>query len=469
MRADESDSLLPAKHMPMGLIEHTINFFNAEHVNELKCPPDYRLWLETMYNLFGTKWCRIFSGPMWSYVSIAQSEAQSNESAITKEPSKALVNIPAISERTLQRSVEYGDFTIGTNIQTMVLEKVAKINPGVHWWLKGDGTDIVKGLWQSTSGEWSGDVDLNDGKLQQEYNRYKLRMEAIDSVGLHKSLVETKSDLSHELDVIKNELKFVSQELQTANTAYEEKLKDGSRTDQTMFNLSWDVEELKWIFSEGRGICGDIHACIEHCTADLFQLHNVPNKLTSIRSRLLQFVKRVEHFKRVPASHVFVLMISAEQRNRKPYAVPVQCVPYAGLKEKDIRNLVSALCRQMIQYGMKVSGFVSDGEFNYLRTKGYTRPLSVLQIRCHVRNKYSRLSRKRLLAMLTPRRLANGTITTEHDDVVVPSDTLNEMWEWRMNQHVTMEDVVDRLRGRTVPNGYTYCNWKQGKTESFED
>ena len=123
-----------------------------------------------------------------------------------------------------------------------------------------------------------------------------------------------------------------------------------------MFNLSWDVEELKWIFSEGRGICGDIHACIEHCTADLFQLHNVPNKLTSIRSRLLQFVKRVEHFKRVPASHVFVLMISAEQRNRKPYAVPVQCVPYAGLKEKDIRNLVSALCRQMIQYGMKVSG-----------------------------------------------------------------------------------------------------------------
>ena len=102
---------------------------------QLKCPPDYRLWLETMYNLFGTKWCRIFSGPMWSYVSIAQSEAQSNESAITKEPSKvyilisrviiklliqlfkALVNIPAISERTLQRSVEYGDFTIGTNIQ----------------------------------------------------------------------------------------------------------------------------------------------------------------------------------------------------------------------------------------------------------------------------------------------------------------------------------------------------------------
>ena len=47
-------------------------------------------------------------------------------------------------------------------------------------------------------------------------------------------------------------------------------------------------------------------------------------------------------------------------------------------------------------------GFVSDGEFNYLRMKGYTRPLSVLQIRADVRRKYSRLSPKKLLAMLTP-------------------------------------------------------------------
>ena len=37
--------------------------------------------------------------------------------------------------------------------------------PDVYWWLKGDGTDVVKGLWQSMSGEWAGDVDINDGKL----------------------------------------------------------------------------------------------------------------------------------------------------------------------------------------------------------------------------------------------------------------------------------------------------------------
>ena len=96
-------------------------------------------------------------------------------------------------------------------LQTSVLEKLANMNPDVHWWLKGDGNDIVKGLWQSVAGEWSGDIDLNDGKLQQQYCRYKQKIDVIDSIGLNKSLVETKLDLSRELSAIKNELKFVSQ------------------------------------------------------------------------------------------------------------------------------------------------------------------------------------------------------------------------------------------------------------------
>lgn len=35
MRPDLSDSLLPAKRMPLGLIEHSVNFFTAEHINEV--------------------------------------------------------------------------------------------------------------------------------------------------------------------------------------------------------------------------------------------------------------------------------------------------------------------------------------------------------------------------------------------------------------------------------------------------
>ena len=43
-----------------------------------------------------------------------------------------------------------------------MLEKLVSVNPTARWWIKGDGTDVIKGLWQSVSGEWSGDVDFND-------------------------------------------------------------------------------------------------------------------------------------------------------------------------------------------------------------------------------------------------------------------------------------------------------------------
>ena len=50
------------------------------------------------------------------------------------------------------------------------------------------------------------------------------------------------------------------------------------------------------------------------------------------------------------------MMISSELRNHKPYAVPVQCVPYAGLRESDMRRMVSYLVQEMVQMGMKVAG-----------------------------------------------------------------------------------------------------------------
>jgi len=34
--------------------------------------------------------------------------------------------------------------------------------------------------------------------------------------------------------------------------------------------------------------------------------------------------------KRTAATHLFVVMISPEGRQRKPYALPIQCVPYTG-------------------------------------------------------------------------------------------------------------------------------------------
>lgn len=53
-------------------------------------------------------------------------------------------------------------------------------------------------------------------------------------------------------------------------------------------------------------------------------------------------------------------------------------------------------------------GFTTNGEFNSLRWKGNSRPLTVLQIKSEVRSIYQRKGLQSLLAMITPFGEYNG-------------------------------------------------------------
>lgn len=66
----------------------------------------------------------------------------------------------------------------------MLLDSAVKANPGATWWIKGDGCDIIPGICESVQMIWSGDVDLNDGKVQEAYHLYRAKLEFISEIGL---------------------------------------------------------------------------------------------------------------------------------------------------------------------------------------------------------------------------------------------------------------------------------------------
>ena len=47
------------------------------------------------------------------------------------------------------------------------------------------------------------------------------------------------------------------------------------------------------------------------------------------------------------------------------------------------------------------AGFVANGEYNVLRSNGYTRPLSVFKVRADTRGKYAKMGKKKMLRMIT--------------------------------------------------------------------
>ena len=123
-----------------------------------------------------------------------------------------------------------------------------------------------------------------------------------------------------------------------------------------MYSLLWDLDDLKRLIDEGRQLCADISI-----TMDIVSKSKNEKTPGLLRAQMRDVVKGHYRFKRTPATHVFVFMISSALRDKKRYALPVQCLLYAGLKESDMGRMVSALLQEMHNQGMKVAGTCRSG------------------------------------------------------------------------------------------------------------
>ena len=99
-----------------------------------------------------------------------------------------------------------------TFMQTTVLDQAMAAFPAsTNWWIKGDAVDLVAGLGESVKGEWSGDVDLGDGRLQEMFKEYQRRLQMIARIGL-KDRRESSvivADIKQEYALLGNDLEFL--------------------------------------------------------------------------------------------------------------------------------------------------------------------------------------------------------------------------------------------------------------------
>ncbi len=119
------------------------------------------------------------------------------------------------------------------------------------------------------------------------------------------------------------------------------------------------MDELSRLSTQEKSLLVQCRATRErHASPDCNSVgENIPRQLSDLRSQVTPFVRGVTRFKRTAATHLLVFMISHESRDRKPYALPVQCLPYGkGMTEKTIRELANKLIQEMVKRGMKVAG-----------------------------------------------------------------------------------------------------------------
>ena len=95
-------------------------------------------------------------------------------------------------------------------------------HPNGRWWLKADGTDIQQGLRESMRNEWSGDVDLGDGKLKDKYSKYVEYLKFVHSIGVNdrSSFNNIKEDLHKQTSNLLTEKEFLTKGQTDAQKEY---------------------------------------------------------------------------------------------------------------------------------------------------------------------------------------------------------------------------------------------------------
>ena len=111
------------------------------------------------------------------------------------------MNVPAPSDRSIQRAIARCEFAVTAEIHVRVyiitynytcnnycihmyiyqqktLDEAHCILPNARWWIKGDGVDLTCSVQESVTGEWNGDVDLGDKILQLLRSEYLSRVES---------------------------------------------------------------------------------------------------------------------------------------------------------------------------------------------------------------------------------------------------------------------------------------------------
>ncbi|KAJ7358927.1 carbohydrate binding [Desmophyllum pertusum] len=142
-------------------------------------------------------------------------------------------------------------------------------------------------------------------------------------------------------------------------------------------------------------------------------------------SQATRYLRNLFKKMRTAATHVLVLMLSDERRQRKPYALPVRYIPYRSLRDQFVRDFTKDVKQHMTERGMIIIGTTTD---------------------------------------VAP----DGTPIVELPNSDIPASLILEMHRLQACG-LSLEDAITNIRGSLVPPGYTPYPFRTNTEESLLD
>ena len=147
---------------------------------------------------------------------------------------------------------------------------------------------------------------------------------------------------------IQDDIAFLESGYIAASKLYTKRLNTQTCGRDTLKESAWDVVEYQELMRQAQAFQIQFEECRSHAAT----YHMA--KLT--KDSFFLYLKNIYKKKRTAASHVLVIMVAEEKRNKKPYAVPVQYIPYYSIRDQQLRDVLCNIKQTMTAMGMTVVG-----------------------------------------------------------------------------------------------------------------
>ena len=115
------------------------------------------------------------------------------------------------------------------------MERLKKAQPNGRFWIKADGTGIKPAIQESLAGEWNGDANLLDGKLESLQAEYdKRRSMATQPCSAFQQMIEALDE-----DRI-----FLNNKLKDSFVVYQKKYNAEKTSKEVLKILNWEMIEM---------------------------------------------------------------------------------------------------------------------------------------------------------------------------------------------------------------------------------
>ena len=158
-------------------------------------------------------------------------------------------------------------------------------------------------------------------------------------------------------DSLVQDVVFLTEGLKKADEMYQAKFNSPNSSQSLLMNLCWETVEYNTLLQEAQALNSSLDNLLPYLDPTSPRIGDVIASLQDMSNQLTDYFRNLFVKKRQPAAtHVLIIMISEERRNKKPYSLPVQYVPYHTIRDQYIRDLSQSVKLKMTELGMMTVG-----------------------------------------------------------------------------------------------------------------